>query len=81
MVALVPAAALPGDFEGVVALPEGLLGVRDFRVVVGTVVVRSGVDLALGSVASVGSMKGLSVIVIISLRSVTGVDGADDGAF
>ena len=82
LLALVPGVALPGDFEGVTPLPVVRVGVRDFSVVVGTVVLR-GVSSCLGfvSVTSVGSMNGLSVRVIISLRSVTGVDGADDGAF
>ena len=83
LLALVPGVALPGDFEGVTPLPAVRVGVRDFSVVVGTVVLR-GASSCLGgfvSVTSVGSMNGLSVRVIISLRSVTGVDGADDGAF
>ena len=83
LLALVPGLALPEDFEGVTPLPVVRVGVRDFSVVVGTVVLRA-VRSCLGgfvSVTSVGSMNGLSVRVIISLRSVTGVDGADDGAF
>ena len=82
LLALVPGVALPGDFEGVTPLPAVRVGVRDFSVVVGTVVLRA-VSSCLGfvSVTSVGSMNGLSVRVIISLRSVTGVDGADDAAF
>mgnify|MGYP001799615644 FL=1 len=83
LLALVPGVALPGDFEGVTPLTAVRVGVRDLSVVVGTVVLR-GASSCLGgfvSVTSVGSMNGLSVRVIISLRSVTGVDGADDGAF